>query len=31
MQDLLYLGLTVAFFAACWALVGFLGRLEPKP
>ncbi len=31
MQDLLYLALTVAFFAACWGLVLFFARLEPKP
>ena len=31
MQDLLFLALTVAFFAACWGLVLFLDRLEPKP
>ncbi len=31
MQDLLYLTLTVVFFAACWGLVLFFERLEPKP
>lgn len=31
MQDLLFLGLTVAFFAACWGLALFLEHLEPKP
>jgi hypothetical protein len=31
MQDLLYIALTIAFFAASWGLVLFLERLEPKP
>jgi hypothetical protein len=31
MQDLLFLALTVVFFAACWGLTLFLERLEPKP
>jgi hypothetical protein len=30
MQDLLFLALTVAFFAAGWGLTLFLERLEPK-